>query len=574
MNVPNSDRRFVPDHSARRRSDTCYRAVALTILAVVLFPHVGRAQCSNTLGATMQVTDLADGLTAANLAAALVGDGVAISNVTFTGSSSAAGAFTDSASVAGLGSGVILSSGCVKGVAGPNDTDEASTELGQPGDASLDSLIPGSSTNDATVLEFDFVPNTDTIQARYVFSSEEYNEFVNSGYNDVFGLFVNGTNYARLPDATTVVSIDNVNGGNPLGTNAANPSFFRSNDPSDTTPLLDIEPDGLTVVLEVTAPVVPDTINHFKIAIADAGDSSLDSWILIEAGSLSATENCSNGIDDDGDDLVDGLDPNCQYCGSGSVDPGEQCDDGNVAAEDGCSPDCQFEDACGELENGTPCGDLCSGIGSCQAGLCIGAIPVVCNDNTPCTADSCDPDTGLCVFSAAPATGCLGAGNSGLQFGTANGGKARWRWQQGEESTCEDFGQPDQTTDYDLCVYDTIGPDQYVLAGSFHLPASSFWSSKSECDWLYRDKTRSADGISKFGLAPDVTGKAAIKMGASGTGTPVPVPVSFDRFLTMNPSVTVQLFNGSARCWESVFTDSYKNTGAKFKTAKKIIITP
>src|SRR4029077_14288716 len=30
-------------------------------------------------------------------------------------------------------------------------------------------------------------------------------------------------------------------------------------------------------------------------------------------------------------------------CGNGIVDPGEECDDGNTVAGDGCSPDCLFE---------------------------------------------------------------------------------------------------------------------------------------------------------------------------------------------------------------------------------------
>src|SRR5690242_15958205 len=43
-------------------------------------------------------------------------------------------------------------------------------------------------------------------------------------------------------------------------------------------------------------------------------------------------------------------------CGNGLVDPGEQCDDGNIMAADGCSATCQFE-KCG---NGTPDpGELC-----------------------------------------------------------------------------------------------------------------------------------------------------------------------------------------------------------------------
>lgn len=47
-------------------------------------------------------------------------------------------------------------------------------------------------------------------------------------------------------------------------------------------------------------------------------------------------EVCNNGIDDDNDGLTDESDPDCQVCGDGNIDPGEECDDGNNIAGDGC----------------------------------------------------------------------------------------------------------------------------------------------------------------------------------------------------------------------------------------------
>jgi hypothetical protein len=54
-------------------------------------------------------------------------------------------------------------------------------------------------TFDATVLEFDFVPTFSTVQFQYVFSSEEYSDFSNTSFNDVFAFFVNGVNIAVVP---------------------------------------------------------------------------------------------------------------------------------------------------------------------------------------------------------------------------------------------------------------------------------------------------------------------------------------------------------------------------------------
>jgi len=54
-------------------------------------------------------------------------------------------------------------------------------------------------------------------------------------------------------------------------------------------------------------------------------------------------EICDDGIDNDEDGLVDNDDPDCQVCGDGDVDPGEECDDGNTDNLDGCSSDCKLE---------------------------------------------------------------------------------------------------------------------------------------------------------------------------------------------------------------------------------------
>jgi len=103
-----------------------------------------------------------------------------------------------------------------------------------------------SSTNDAAVLEFDFVPTQSTISFQYVFASEEYNEYVDQ-YNDVFGFFVNSQNIALIPGSSDPVTINNVNNGD-------NPQYYRDNDYGDfsqNTPY-PTQFDGFTSVLQAT----------------------------------------------------------------------------------------------------------------------------------------------------------------------------------------------------------------------------------------------------------------------------------------------------------------------------------
>lgn len=264
------------------------------------------------------VADLATGgLTADDIAQMLVGDGVTIENVAFTGDPRAAGLSGGFDDVFGVPGGVVLSSGSVAGagssILGPNVTDDRTTELGVAGDADLAELA-GYATNDAAVLEFDFVPETDQIRFDYVFGSEEYNEWVDSPYNDVFAFFVNGENCAVVGDDAQPVSINTVNAG-------AHADLFVNNEYPDSIEH-ETELDGFTTVLTCAAGVQAGETNHIKLAIADASDYSWDSTVLIAAGTFEANhtpvaddlavettvdtpvDTTLTGTDEDGDELT------------------------------------------------------------------------------------------------------------------------------------------------------------------------------------------------------------------------------------------------------------------------------
>src|SRR5207302_6362256 len=106
----------------------------------------------------------------------------------------------------------------------------------------------------------------------------EYNEFVGTPFNDVFGFFLNGVNIALVPGTSTPVSINNVNTG-------ANAIFYTDNDGGG----LNIQYDGLVgqrTALFPTAHVNPGVENTITIAIADVTDQFYDSGILLAANSF------------------------------------------------------------------------------------------------------------------------------------------------------------------------------------------------------------------------------------------------------------------------------------------------
>lgn len=213
--------------------------------------------------------------------------GLTVSNIIYSGAPAAIGNFTNSAQVPNfdMASGLILSTGDVNDAPGPNSSGSITTNNGTGSDPQLQTI--SSNINDAAFLQFDFVPQGDSISFNFIFSSDEYNEFANSSFNDAFGFFIQGpgfpafTNIALLPTAPPIpVTINNVN-------NTSNPVYYIDNENPPVN--ANIEYDGLTVKLTAAAEVVPCSTYTFKIAIGDVFDSSYDSAVFLEEGSFSVS---------------------------------------------------------------------------------------------------------------------------------------------------------------------------------------------------------------------------------------------------------------------------------------------
>jgi gliding motility-associated-like protein len=224
----------------------------------------------------------------------LIGQGVQVSNVTYTGVNGAAGTFSGNTNI-GLASGVILTSGDITNAPGPNNATGQGTDNTGGGDPDLAAVANGT-INDACILQFDFIPESDTIKFRYVFGSEEYHEYANSNYNDVFGFFLSGPgitgpftnsaiNIALLPNSNIPVSINNINNGT-MNTGPCLNCTYLINNPSGS---LTIQYDAFTVILTAKHAVIPCMTYHIKLAISDVGDGVLDSGVFLEENSFSST---------------------------------------------------------------------------------------------------------------------------------------------------------------------------------------------------------------------------------------------------------------------------------------------
>ncbi|MFZ4740241.1 MAG: choice-of-anchor L domain-containing protein, partial [Bacteroidales bacterium] len=275
----------------------CFRKIAILLIIIFTGFYV-QAQLTVTSASGITPQQLVQSI--------LVGNGVSISNVTFNGSSAPIswnniGSFTTGTTPTNLGfnSGIIMASADFSGAPGPNSgnvSNAVSPSTPDMSDPDLLAVVGSSVTSlhDAAILEFDFIPLSDTIKFRYVFGSDEYPEYI-SGYNDVFAFFISvanpiGTNYlyeniALLPGTNTPVSIYNVNNGSSNTGPCVNCQYYVNN-----TGGASIQADGMTNVLTAWAKVMSCNQYHIKLVIADANDRILDSWVFLEANSFSSPQ--------------------------------------------------------------------------------------------------------------------------------------------------------------------------------------------------------------------------------------------------------------------------------------------
>jgi outer membrane protein OmpA-like peptidoglycan-associated protein len=241
----------------------------------------------------------------------LIGPGIEVGRIKHFGMVGGMGEFRADAKIIGVGHGLVMSTGNVDSLGGPNRNPGYTSAGSYPpgrnmaqifkkGDKDLNKLCNGR-TVDISVLEFDFVPTKNMVTFNYVFASEEYTEYVGSPFNDVFGFFLTGPgikkkiNLATLPDGKTPITINSIN-------HKRNTEFYRNNSSkrkwlkdlfkkkqvklAEAELRQQIQFDGLTTVLKVKFDVIPYKKYHIKIAIGDATDAIYDSGVFIEAGSF------------------------------------------------------------------------------------------------------------------------------------------------------------------------------------------------------------------------------------------------------------------------------------------------
>ena len=190
--------------------------------------------------------------------------------------------------------GLVLSTGKLKHVPGPNTTLSDDDAPGWTGDRELEQALNISGTVNATIIEFDFVPRADNISFRYIFASEEYQEGDRNTcrYSDAFAFLIKPiggqySNIALVPGTSTPVLVTTVHSGIPGACPPINETYFERWNGREAS----INFNGQTKVLIAESSVIVNQAYHIKLVIADHSNYRYDSAVFLEGGSFNISAN-------------------------------------------------------------------------------------------------------------------------------------------------------------------------------------------------------------------------------------------------------------------------------------------
>jgi hypothetical protein len=234
---------------------------------------------------------------------------------------------------------------------------------------------------------------------------------------------------------------------------------------------------------------------------------------------------------------------------AGTCDVAETC---SGAAGQQCPPDAF-------VAAHTPCdadASVCT-VDECDGNNhCVFNSNLNCEDGNVCTQDSCDPHLG-CVRTGQPSSNCVGATRALLKIRNSSDDvkdRLTFTW-KGGPAPVTDMGNPNSTTRYELCIYDTSG-----VRMALGVPGGANWSAIGPPNNLkgftYRDPIALNAGVSMIKTSGSNQTKAKVKVLGKGTALP-------DTTSAFSYPVTAQLYAVGGMCWNAQFDQSQtrKNDG-------------
>ena len=234
-------------------------------------------------------------------------DGITTFNHSFLGDSSQIGLFNSGNSNIGIENGIIISTGDINGVtAGSfggflnnNVNDVDLLEVANSVPQLIDQDFQVTSINDVAILEFDFISDSSFVNLNFVFASSEYFGYENTAFNDAFGIFVSGPGISGeySNESINIAEIESVE-ANSLGESLPitistinefyNSPLFVNNQNDGINPVY-INADGYTTTISANLNVIAGEDYHIKLAIGDASDAALNSYVFFGFGEFCST---------------------------------------------------------------------------------------------------------------------------------------------------------------------------------------------------------------------------------------------------------------------------------------------
>jgi hypothetical protein len=139
-----------------------------------------------------------------------------------------------------------------------------------------------------------------------------------------------------------------------------------------------------------------------------------------------------------------------------------------------------------------------------------------------------------------------------------------WRWAHGSEIKPSDFGDPQTSTDYTLCVYDD-DPQSLtgarLLASATAAGGNSNWS-QTRRGYRYGDQSLATDGLERIVLRSGTVGMSRIVVSGKGSRFDV-------ADLPGAPPIVAELRSSNGKCWRSEYTALRINTPEKMHAREK-----
>lgn len=205
--------------------------------------------------------------------------------------------------------GIVLTTGDVNRVPGPNYTGMEQGSAVWLGDTDIDAVMenmlgapPFQPSTNASVIEFDFVPSLPTLSLDFLFASEEYGDMIQCFSYDTFAVLLtdadgNTQNIAVIPGTEDAISVFNISGaGYPNFCPGYNLDYFGQYNVFGQQDYSPTSFAGQTVVMTATANLEVNQPYHLKIAIAET-DNNLDSGVFIKAGIVPGSGSVDLGTD-------------------------------------------------------------------------------------------------------------------------------------------------------------------------------------------------------------------------------------------------------------------------------------